>query len=393
MIGRGLALIGAAVLISGCSVFGKDDEELEPVELVDFDETLDIRRLWSEKIGGGSEFLRVGLNPAGDGDRVYAASYNGNVVALNVEDGKRIWRTELDIVLSAGPGVGGGYVIVAGYDGELVALNAADGAEAWRVDIQGESLSRPIVSGNTVIVYTIDGRLGAYSVFDGRELWLVEQNLPALTQRGTASPIAVGNAIIAGFDNGRLLAIDIDDGVVQWEAVLTPPSGRTDLDRLADVDGTLAAVGRDVYASSYNGRIAALAVESGQVLWAREISSPTGVAADWNNVYTVGNQGEVIAILRRNGDDVWRQESLLRREPTSPTPFGTAIVVGDFEGYVHFFSNFDGHPVARERVGSGMISGPPVVLGDKLIVQSESGTVAAFAVRLPKRAPGSEEES
>ena len=388
-----LLLAGQALSLSGCGVFGKDDEELEPLKLVDIKKTLDVRRLWSQKIGGGSEFLRIGLNPAGDGERLYAASYDGNVVALSPDNGRRLWRTELDINLSAGPGVGGGHVFVCGYDGELVALNAEDGSEAWRINTQGESLSRPAVSSNYVIVYTIDGRLRAYSILDGREVWVVEQNLPALTQRGSASPIVVGNSVIAGFDNGRLVAVDLDEGVVEWEAVLTPPSGRSDLDRLADVDGELAAVGQDVYAAGYNGRIASLAAESGQVLWAREISSPTGVAADWNNLYTVGEQGEVIAILRRNGTDVWRQESLLRREPTPPTAFGTAVVVGDFEGYVHFFNNFDGRPVARERVGGGMISGPPVVVGDKLFVQSEAGVVAAFAVRLPKQAPASEEES
>ena len=191
--------------------------------------------------------------------------------------------------------------------------------------------------------------------------------------------------MIAGFDNGRLVAVDLDDGVIEWESVLAPPSGRSDLDRLADVDGTVAVVGQDVYAAGYNGRLASLAAESGQLLWAREISSPNGVAADWNNIYTVGAGGEVIALLRRNGDDVWRQESLLRREPTPPVPFSTAVVVGDFEGYVHFFNNFDGRPVARERVGKGMISGPPIVIGDKLIVQSEEGNIAAFAVRTPER--------
>jgi outer membrane protein assembly factor BamB len=201
----------------------------------------------------------------------------------------------------------------------------------------------------------------------------------------------VGNDVISGFDNGRLIATDLADGVTEWEAVLTPPSGRSDLDRLADIDGGLASVGQDVYAAGYNGRLAALAAESGQVLWDREISSPSGVAADWNNVYTVGNQGEIIALLRRNGDDVWRQESLLRREPTPPVAFNTAVVVGDFEGYVHFFSNFDGRPVARERVGKGMISGVPVVMGDKLFVQSETGVLAAFIVRTPERAEVTED--
>ena len=374
----------AGLLVAGCGIFGDEkDAEAEPLELQAIEETLDVRQIWSESVGAGTKYLRVALNPSGDGNRIYAASYDGNVNAFDPENGQRIWRTELGLTLSAGPGVGDGLVVVAGYDGDLVALHARDGREAWRTNIEAESLAKPVIDDDRVVVYTIDGRLRVFSAFDGRELWVLEQSVPALTQRGSASPIVVGNTIVTGFDNGRLLAVDLDDGVLEWEAVLTPPSGRSDLDRLADIDGSLAVVGQDIYAAGFNGRLAALAAESGQVLWARDISSPTGVSADWNNIYTVGDSGEVVALLRRNGDDVWRQESLLRREPTPPVPYSTAIVVGDFEGYVHFFSNFDGRPVARERIGNGMISGPPLVMGDKLFVQSEKGTLAALTTRMP----------
>jgi len=383
---RVMFMITTMFVLSACSIFGKDeDEELQPLELAKFNEQLDVRKLWTTRVGKGTEFLRIGLSPAGDGNRIYAASYDGNVVALNPEDGRRVWRVETETTLSAGPGVGEGLVVVAGYDGDLVALKAEDGSEAWHIDIAGEVLARPLVQEGVVVVYTIDGRLRVYSAFDGAERWSFEQPPPALTQRGSASPIMVGTTVIAGFDNGRLVALNVDDGTPEWEAILAPPSGRSDLERLSDVDGSIAAVGQDVYAAGYNGRVASLAVESGQVLWDRETSSPVGVAADWNNVYTVGDQGEVIALLRRNGDDVWRNEELLRREPTPPVPFSTAVVVGDFEGYVHFLSNFDGRMVARERVGKGMITGTPFVMGSRLFVQSENGDVAAFTVRLPER--------
>jgi outer membrane protein assembly factor BamB len=288
------------------------------------------------------------------------------------------------VVLSAGPGVGEDLVVVAGYDGDLIALSADDGSELWRTNISAESLARPLVNDDAVVVYTIDGRLRVFSAFDGSERWVLEQSLPALTLRGSAAPILVGTTVIAGFDNGRLLAISLSDGSEQWEAILTPPSGRSDLDRLADVDGTITAVGQDVYATGYHGRVASLAVESGQVLWAREISGLSGLDADWNNVYLVGEEGELLALLRRNGDDVWRQEALVRREPTAPVAFSTAVVVGDFEGYVHFFNNFDGRPVARVRVGKGMISHAPVVIGGRLYVQSESGKLSAFVVPVPR---------
>jgi outer membrane protein assembly factor BamB len=383
----------AATSIAACGLFGDDEEELEPTELLKFKQTLDVKRVWSTKVGDGTEFLRIGLSPAGDGNRIYAASYDGKVSAYDPEDGDRIWRTEVDVVLSAGPGVGDGLVVVAGYDGDLIALSAEDGSELWRTNISGESLARPLVNDDAVLVYTIDGRLRVFSAFDGSERWALEQSLPALTLRGSAPPILVGTTVVAGFDNGRLLAISLSDGTEQWEAILTPPSGRSDLDRLADIDGTIKAVGQDVYATGYHGRVASLAVESGQVLWAREISGLSGVDADWNNVYLVGEEGELLALLRRNGDDVWRQEALVRREPTAPVAFATTVVVGDFEGYVHFFNNFDGRPVARVRVGKGMISHAPVVIGGRLYVQSESGKLSAFVVPVPEPASDAADDS
>jgi outer membrane protein assembly factor BamB len=201
---------------------------------------------------------------------------------------------------------------------------------------------------------------------------------------GAATPQVAGNLVIAGFDNGRLVATTLANGETEWEAMLSPPTGRSDLERLSDVDGTIAVVGQDVYAAGFQGRIVSLAAESGQVLWAREISTYTGIGADWNNVYLVSEEGEVIALTRRNGSDAWRQLQLLRRTPTTPVPFNATVVVGDFEGYVHFLSNTDGTFVARERVGKGMISGAPVAIGTTLYVQSEDGTLAAFAVAQPK---------
>lgn len=376
------ALIVAALAMSACS---KDDEiELEPAKLVDIQTTIDIKKLWSAKLGGDAEFLRVNLQPAGDGNRIYAASRDGNVSAFQPETGKRDWQTELNAELSAGPGVGEGIVAVGTADGYIIVLDAKTGTEQWRADLKGETLAAPVITGDLVIVVTIDNRLHALRALDGNERWVVEQSIPRLTMRGSATPAIAGNSVIAGFDNGRLLAVDLDSGNVIWDSMLAPPSGRSDLERLSDIDGRISVVGQDVYASGYQGRIAAVAVESGQVLWAREISSYVGVAADWTNVYTTNDAGEVIAFFRRNGTESWRQDSLLRREPTLPVAFYTTVAVGDLEGYLHFFSVIDGVPVARLRMGKAAISTSPVVVADRLYVQSDSGHIAAYAVQQPK---------
>lgn len=382
---RFLLLTAPAILIAGCGLFGDDDDVLPPKELLKFEATLPVKKVWSAKVGKGSEFMRVSLSPAGDGKRIYAASNDGVVSAFNPDNGKRIWRIELDLPLSAGPGVGENHVVVAGSDGDLICLSADDGREMWRIAIDAESLARPLIKDGSVVVQTIDGKLQVFSVFDGAEKWSIVQDTPRLTLRGTSSPVIAGSIVVAGFDNGRLVGTSLATGVTAWEAVLSPPSGRSDLDRLADVDGALAVVGQDVYAAGYQGRLASVASESGQILWARDISTHVGVGVDFSNVYSLDGEGEILALLRRDGSEVWRQDALLRREPTTPVPFDNAIVLGDFEGYVHFFSNVDGRPVARVRVGKRLLSGAPVAIGDKLYVQSESGSLEAYAVRRPER--------
>lgn len=374
-----------ALGLSGCGLFGGDDDELKPAELVEFDATLRVNRLWSTKLGDDAEFLRLALRPAGDGSRIYAASRDGRVHAIDPDSGRKIWETRLDLDLSVGPGVGGGLVVVISSDGMVITLDAASGSERWRTDVGGESLARPAIAADTVIVQTVDNRLRALASFDGRERWVVVQSMPRLTMRGSASPLVQGSNVIAGFDNGRLIAVDIDTGDIEWDTLLAPPTGRSDLERLSDIDGELAAVGQDIYAAGYQGRLAAVASESGQVLWAVEISTFAGVSADWTSLYTAQDDGVIIALARRNGAESWRQEALLRREPTLPVPFDTTVVAGDFEGYLHFFSNVDGDPVARLRFGSEAISADPYVMGDRLYVQSDSGSLAAYTVEQPDR--------
>jgi outer membrane protein assembly factor BamB len=384
------ALIAATLVLASCSLFGDKDEVLEPKELVKLENTLKIKRLWSTKVGGDSEFLLVGLRPVGDGNLIYAASQDGKVAAIDPENGKPRWRADFEIEISAGPGVGEGALAVATKDGYVIMLDAASGVEQWRSFVGGEILAQPLIKDDSVVVQTIDNRLIALARFDGEQSWEIEQTAPILTMRGASSPMLVGSLVIAGFDNGRLAAVNIETGDIEWDSMLALSTGRSDLDRLADIDGAIAVVGQDIYAAGYQGRVASIAAESGQVLWSREISSHVGMAADWNSVYTVRDDGELIALTRTNGAETWRNDDLLRRDPTLPVPFHTTVVVGDFEGYLHFFSSIDGEAVARLRQGKKAISSDPLVVANRLYVQSDDGSVAAYEVaqnRKQRRAP------
>jgi outer membrane protein assembly factor BamB len=380
---RLVLLLVAGGLLGACGIFD-DEDELGPAELVDLDAKVKPKRAWHANLGDDAEFLRLALRPAGDGKRIYAASADGKVFAFEPTSGDRQWRTDLETELTAGPGVGQDHVVVVGADGYVIVLDAASGNETWRTELKGESVATPLVAEGVVVIQTVDNRLRALDLYNGNELWTVNQSKPALTQRGNASPLLVGKSVIAGFDNGHVLAVELESGTTVWDALLAPPTGRSDLERLADVDGALTSVGQDIYAAGYQGRLASLAAESGQILWGLDISTFEGVSADWTSVYTAQDEGIVIALSRRTGAENWRQDILLRREPTLPVPFGTTVVTGDFDGYLHFFSNVDGEYVGRVRTGGAAVSNAPVVIGDTLYVQTDGGEILAYRIDEPK---------
>ena len=379
-----LLTVGIIVILSGCSFFQDQDEEILPAELVKFNETLNIKKIWNGKVGKGSELLHLSLMPSGNPEIIYTASRDGQVTAFEASSGKAFWRTKLDINLTAGPANNENRIVVYGSDGELICLRSADGSEVWRISIKGESISTPVIADNNVIIYTIDGQLRSFSIFDGTERWSLSQDVPSLTLRGSSTPVILGNNVIVGFDNGRMISVNIEAGMVIWEAMLSPPSGRSDLERLADIDGVIKIFGQDIFVAGYQSQLASVAAESGQTIWSKEFSSEAGIEIDDDSIYLVTDQGFLLGLSRKDGSEVWRKEMLTRRELTAPVRFKSTIVVGDLEGYIHFFDSKSGELVARRRSGKGAVSGVPVVIDEYLYVQNESGMISAFSAPSPE---------
>lgn len=358
---------------------------LPPMPLTDFTESVRLERTINEGLGDGGGLLRYALRPAGDGTRVYAAGAKGEVAAYDAVTGKRVWRVDVDATITAGPGAGDGRLAIADRSGGITALDARTGETLWRQDISAEVLAPPVIGGERVIVRSVDGRLLALSGATGELLWFVEQPVPRLSQRGTGAPVIVGDAVVAGFDNGRILAADLLSGEVLWELPLGMPSGRSDIERMVDADGALAASGNDLYVTGFRARTAAIAAESGQALWARELSSYSGLGIDWTNVYMSLDDDRVIALSRSNGAQQWSNEQFLRRQLTAPVAFGEFVVVGDLEGYLHILSARSGALVARVRVDDSPIVMRPYVMGDTLYAQSSGGAFAGYKVRGERR--------
>ena len=373
----GLAAVAALALLAACS---KEKDVEPPAELVDFRSTLRVDRVWSAKVSGDDAVLRLGLAPSADGERLYAAGAGGEVAAFDLATGRAAWRTRTRAALSGGTGSGHGLVAVGSSDGEVIALEQADGRERWRVRVGGEVLTAPVVGEDIVVVHTVDGRLLGLDPATGKERWREEQQVPRLTLRGVGRPAIAGRVALCGFDNGRVLAVNVDDGEIAWEATVTPPRGRTELERLVDIDAAVKVSGADVFVVGYQGRAAMLALDSGQVWWSREISSHRGLDFDDEAVYVSTADGEVVALRRRTGVELWRQDAFRRRGLSAPAAIAGYVAVADFEGYIHWLDRASGALVARTRAGD-RVSNAPLVVGDTLYVLDDEGGLVAFRPR------------
>jgi outer membrane protein assembly factor BamB len=239
-------------------------------------------------------------------------------------------------------------------------------------------LAAPAIAGGQVVVRTVDGRLRGLRATDGGEAWVYEQPVPRLSLRGNGPPVISGDMVLAGFDNGKVIAVSLADGELLWTTTVAPAHGRTEIERLVDIDAPLRVLGQDIFVVGYQGRIAMLARESGQIWWGRELSSHRGLAADDLNLYVTTADSTVVALRRRDGTQVWRQEQLLRRAATAPALYGDAIVVADVEGYVHWFDTTSGQLLARGKAGGGRISNTPISAGELLLLQTDTGEVQAW---------------
>ncbi|WP_282342570.1 outer membrane protein assembly factor BamB [Pseudomonas sp. PS02288] len=373
------AVLTLAVLAVGCSSNSK--KELPPAELVKFDAEVKLDEQWSRSVGDGQGDLYNLLTPAVDGDSIFAAGADGDVMALDRETGKVLWKKDLEAPVSGGVGVGSGMVLLGTLKGEVIALDAASGEEKWRARVTSEVLSAPATNGDIVVVQTQDDRLIGLEASTGTQRWIYENSPAVLTLRGTGAPVVTNNLAIAGLSTGKVIAVDTQRGLPVWEQRIAVPQGRSELDRVVDIDGGLLLSGNTLYVVTYQGRLAGLDLQTGRVLWQRDASSYVGVAEGFGSVYVSQASGTVEGIDERSTSALWSNDSLARRELSAPAVFSSYVAVGDIEGYLHLLSQVDGRFVARERIDSDGLRVRPLVVGDTLYAFGNSGKLVAMKIR------------
>jgi outer membrane protein assembly factor BamB len=360
------------------------DEDTEPLTpLVEFTESADVIEIWSKNTGKGTDKTYLKLIPAVSQDRIYTADTHGLVSAIDAENGKTIWGKDTDTKITGGPGVGDSLVLVGTREGEVLALSSTSGEELWRTTVSSEILSTPREADEIVIVRTIDGKLFALDKDDGKRLWVYDRTVPALTLRGTSSPVIEGDLVIAGFDGGRIATMELQTGKLIWETKIAVSSGRSELERMVDIDAEPLVMDGIVYVATYQGKIAAVSLDGGRVLWTRDISSYAGISADDVNLYITDDESHIWALERLSGTSVWKQEKLYLRAVTGPASIGNYVVVGDTEGYLHWIDKITGQFAARKQVAANKLITPPIVANHILYAYTSGGTLGAYTINKP----------
>ena len=383
-----LLLVAVFLCLAGCSslsdlktrtseaIFGVD--LLDPPEpLAIFTPTITTQIVWRTQVGVATESDFI---PAFVADAIYATGEDGDVVKLNLVQGKEIWRTHLPHALSSGVAIGGGLVYVGNAQGEVYALDVK-GKLQWKSRLSSGVLGSPQYFDGVVIVRTGDHHIYGLNANDGSRKWMYERATPSLILRSSAGVAVDGGAIYAGFAGGTLVALRADNGKLLWETPVAQPRGVTEIERITDITSLPVVEGDSVYTVAYQGKVSAIERLTGRIIWSRDISSLAGLDVSHGQVFVTQAGSILYALESSSGKTFWRQALLKNRRLTTPLALGKWLVLGDLEGYLHIINSEDGTLAARLQIDNSAVLPHLVAIADNtFIAQTRKGSLVAVKV-------------
>ncbi|WP_419148567.1 outer membrane protein assembly factor BamB [Pseudoalteromonas 'SMAR'] len=375
-------------LTSGCS--SNDEDELV---LPEINNQFEAEVVWQESVGDGVEHYFSRLSPVSYQNTIFSASRDGVVIAFDTETGEQKWRVDVrknssfwpwedndSAKLSGGITQAFGKLYIGSEHGEVIALDRDSGEVVWRKSVPGEALSAPAVGDGLIYVNLGSGKLLALHPDSGEERWFYEQEVPALTLRGLSSPTSANGGVMVGEESGKLTTLIAENGFTAWSTDVAVPKGASEFERLVDVDTKPVVSGAYVYSIAYNGKLVAIDVRSGNVVWDREYSSYRDLSLELNTIYLVDSEGVLYALDKDSGIERWTQPALRGWYLTAPVVAGDYIVVGDQEGNLHWLDKSSGELLSRSEFDSSGFYIEPIVVDDKVYVTTRDGELSAVQI-------------
>jgi len=381
-VGLKLVLLMTGMMLVGCaSDKGPDWADIKgeagPAELTEFTHTARFEVRWKSEVGKpGLNLLRAALAY----DAIYGASANGSLMRLDRSNGKKVWHVKTGVTISGGVGWGEGLVVVGSDKGDVLAYDES-GKLLWKSEVPSEVLSVPQVADGVVMVRSGDGRIAGLNAANGQRLWLYERSTPSLVVRSHAGVAIQRGVAYAGFAGGKLVALRIADGSVLWEVSVSQPRGNTELERISDITSNPIVDDVQVCAIAFQGRVACFDIAQGSLIWSRDISSDKGMMVLRKNLYLTNAKGVVFSLDMNSGSTLWKNEKFTLRETTSPYVLEKFVVVGDYDSYLHALKREDGSLVARIKLDDGAIQIEPMPLDGGLLVHTSNGELYSLSIK------------
>lgn len=369
-----LLLSTTIILLSACS---SSDNLEKPSPLVEFKPKITVAKQWSDSLEGTDEQY-LNLHIAHAGKTLYVAGYKGDIYAVNASDGDTVWKQNIDAHIVGGVTVAHGFAVVTTEGGFVVALKAKTGTVAWRSSIGNQVLGLASISRQVTVVKTIAGVVIGLDTRTGKQLWQYDGNAPQLVLRASSKPTIDGNNVIVGFADGKISMLNLHSGSLQWQQAIATPEGSFPVQRMVDISASPQIKAGIIYATTFQGNIAALERSNGQVVWNHKLSSYTGLALKGSSLYVTDARSHVWKFEQDNGAVAWRQKALQARVLSAPVLLSNYVVVGDAEGYIHWLRTSDGEFVARQKLDGDAIRTAPVVIGNTMYVLDIDGHLVAY---------------
>ena len=375
----------SAALLSACS---STPEIVEP-PMSAISSEYALERIWQVKqerfLDQDTESMQIAETP----ESLYIASSSGMVTALNKQQNGRWidqiqWQSKLDEAITAGPTLDQDQLLLGTAKGRLKVLDAQGGQVLWVKQLSSEVLSAPVVAEGKILLRTVDGQFYALNRANGDVIWQVEHSMPDLSLRGAAAPVVLNNTVFVPWESGVVQAFSLDSGALLWESRIAVPSGRTDLERLVDIQSSLVIANGYLYVAGYHGKFAALDPESGNFIFVKELSSFRDFVMDDKAIYFVDDEDVLYAFDALNGVPLWKQTSMKNRWVGDLALSEDGLIVTDGWGYVHWFNKVQGIEFARVKHSDGYGDGNRVVRlkvdGERLYLYDDNGVMTQYKV-------------
>lgn len=366
-------------LLAACS--SDTDNSDPPADLTDIDQALDLVLDWRLDTRAASNSAAYRLRPLLVDNRIYSIDTSGTISSVDANKGHKLWKFDTELAAITGIGGNSKIIIATSRNGDIIAYRPLDdGPELlWETRIGSEIRATPVVGETQVFVRSVDGKLRSLAAADGSLQWVISRRVPALSLTGNSEPLVQNERVIAGFDDGKLVAFNKDTGQIIWETTIGFPSGRTEVERLVDLDGRFVLRDGVIYASSFQGRLAAVQAVSGDLLWSRQFSSYQSIAIDQDAIYLSADNSHLWSIDRRTGTAFWKQDVLHARKITAPSIINDKLVVADLAGYLHWFNKSDGKLIGRIRTTDARNYVQPLTWQDSVFTLDKFGNLSSVS--------------